>query len=241
MIRGRVACVLTLTLAVAGGCRRPSGGSDAPAAAPSAPSAPASSAPFEGVIRQGTVRGATPPILFPIPSGNAPPMPRGASSSEREGELVALFSGQLDKGALPVLATPNGEPYDISLRSHLLSPFRFDANVTVSSEVEGALPPPVVDRILAQSRGRLRACFRRGLMADPTTGGTLRLRIQIAPRGEVDSVTVLPARPGTAPTNALVTGCAVGAVRSLSFPEVDAGITAVTYVAVFKNRDAAAK
>ena len=239
MTRARVALVLALTLAVVGGCRRPSGASDAPAAAPSAPSA---SAPFEGVIHPGAGRGDTTAIPFPIPRGNAPPMPRGASSSEREGELVALFSGQLDKDALPVLATPDGDPYDVSLRSHLLSPFRFVANVTASAEVEGPLPSAVVERILAQSRGRLRACFHRGLMHDPTLGGTLRLRIQIAPRGEVDSVGVLPPRPeAPATVSALVTGCVVSALRGLTFPEVDAGVTAVTYVARFTSRDDAAK
>ncbi|MBL8612656.1 MAG: DUF2330 domain-containing protein [Myxococcales bacterium] len=45
-----------------------------------------------------------------------------------------------------------------------------------------------LDRVVASTRGRLRACYQSGLASDPSMSGSLELKVTVAPTGEVSSV-----------------------------------------------------
>jgi hypothetical protein len=62
-----------------------------------------------------------------------------------------------------------------------------DVRVGATSVVGATVPD--VDRVLAGMRPGFRACYNKGLAADPTMSGKLVLSIKVAANGDIDAVT----------------------------------------------------
>ncbi|HEY8074844.1 MAG TPA: AgmX/PglI C-terminal domain-containing protein [Labilithrix sp.] len=92
-------------------------------------------------------------------------------------------------------------------------------------QVNGRLPPEVVQRIVRQSFGRIRMCYQTGLRANPKLAGRVAVKFVIDREGNVSTV-----RDGgsTLPDQSVIT-CIVRAFGNLSFPQPEGGIVTVVY------------
>ncbi len=93
--------------------------------------------------------------------------------------------------------------------------------------VAGPLDKAAVQPIVAKAQPRLRACYQKGLTADPTLSGVVSFKLVIAANGDVQGVTT----SSTLPSEPLVT-CMKGAFTSLKFP-ADAGNATTTVTAPY--------
>jgi hypothetical protein len=91
-------------------------------------------------------------------------------------------------------------------------------------------------RVMASVRPRLRSCYRVGLNSDPSMSGSLKLKVAIAPSGEVSQVDVL-ANTGLSPS---VAACAQSVVRRASFSSPSAAASVVVPLAFVTQNDRAA-
>jgi hypothetical protein len=99
-------------------------------------------------------------------------------------------------------------------------------------QVSGRLPPEVVNRILRQNHGRLRACYEAGLRTNPTLQGRITTRFVIGRDGSVAAA----ANGGSDLPDAGVVMCSVRALYGLSFPQPEGGIVTVSYPVIFRPR-----
>lgn len=94
-----------------------------------------------------------------------------------------------------------------------------------NSEVSGALPPEVIQRVVRQSFGRFQACYETGLRSNPALQGRVTVKFVIAHDGSTKSanvaVTDLPDRT--------VATCVAREFSSLTFPPPDRGEVIVSY------------
>ena len=94
-----------------------------------------------------------------------------------------------------------------------------------STQVNGRLPPEVVQRIVRQNFGRFRACYENGLAKNPSLEGRVAIKFVIDSDGSVstshDGGSDLP--------DASVVSCVVRAMSTPSFPEPAGGIVTVSY------------
>jgi hypothetical protein len=95
--------------------------------------------------------------------------------------------------------------------------------------VSGRLPPEVIQRIVRNNFGRMRACYENGLRRDPNLAGRVSVRFVIGPDGSVTSAS----DGGSAIGDAAVVACTVRAFQSLSFPQPEGGIVTVVYPIIF--------
>lgn len=190
-----------------------------------------------GIVHGGRAFESAPLV---IPTGNAAPMPSGATDAEREKELVALLSGRVDPDALPVVATDRDASFDEGLRENLISPTRFHPEVRYGTiEVQGALPVDGAKRTIAQSRPRARACYELALRTKPELQGSVHVRAEVARSGEVTkaAITLAPTRPGLLVADEALNACITRIVRGLSFSDTDAGSSVVTYDIRFSSAE----
>ena len=96
-------------------------------------------------------------------------------------------------------------------------------------QVNGRLPPEVIQRIVRQNFGRFRLCYELGLRKNPALQGRVAAKFVIDRTGAVstsaDGGSDLPDRD--------VVACVVRAFSSLSFPQPEGGIVTVVYPIVF--------
>jgi len=96
-------------------------------------------------------------------------------------------------------------------------------------QVNGRLPPEVVQRIVRQNFGRFRLCYENGLRNNPNLQGRVAVKFVIGRSGEVttaqDGGSDLPDQG--------VVSCIVRGVGNLSFPQPEGGIVTVVYPIVF--------
>ena len=83
-----------------------------------------------------------------------------------------------------------------------------------ATSVSGRLPPEVIQRIVRQNFGRLRACYEAGLAKDPDLKGRVSVRFVIGKDGAVASV----ADAGSDLPAAGVKKCILSAFSRLAFP-----------------------
>lgn len=81
-------------------------------------------------------------------------------------------------------------------------------------EAQGSLTPEQVRRVVLAHTGALRACFERELQRDPKLHGSVKLKWEVRPEGNVSAASVASTTLG----NAAVEGCMVRQVRSWHFP-----------------------
>ncbi len=102
----------------------------------------------------------------------------------------------------------------------------FAANV----DVNGHLPPEVIQRIVRLSQGRYIACYQSGLRTNPALEGRVGIRFLISKSGEVSTAQ----DHGSDLPDQNVRACIVRAFQSLSFPNPEGGgSVSVTYPLVF--------
>jgi len=102
-----------------------------------------------------------------------------------------------------------------------------------ATQVNGRLPPEVIQRIVRQNFGRLRLCYENGLRTDPKLAGRVSVRFVIDRSGAVTSAQ----DGGSDLPNAGVVACVVRAFGNLSFPQPEGGIVTVVYPIVFNPGD----
>ena len=84
----------------------------------------------------------------------------------------------------------------------------------VGAEVNGRLPPEVIQRIVRQNYGRFRLCYENGLRNNPNLQGRVGVRFVIGRDGAVSNVS----NGGSDMPDAAVVQCVVRAYYGLSFP-----------------------
>lgn len=95
--------------------------------------------------------------------------------------------------------------------------------------VSGRLPPEVIQRIVRQNHGRFRACYEKGLSANPSLSGRVSVRFVIGRNGAVSNVS----NGGASIGSSEVASCVVQAFYGLSFPKPEGGIVTVSYPIAF--------
>jgi hypothetical protein len=98
-----------------------------------------------------------------------------------------------------------------------------------ATQVNGRLPPEVIQRIVRQQFGRFRLCYENGLRTDPKLTGRVAVKFVIDRSGSVTSAQ----DGGSDLPNAGVVSCVVRAFGNLSFPQPEGGIVTVVYPLVF--------
>lgn len=93
------------------------------------------------------------------------------------------------------------------------------------AEVSGRLPPDTIRRVVRQNHPRLRGCYERGLMTNPTLTGRVNVRFVIGSEGRVTHVT----EAGSDLPDAGVARCVARAFHDISFPKPEGGIVTVIY------------
>jgi tetratricopeptide (TPR) repeat protein len=96
-------------------------------------------------------------------------------------------------------------------------------------QVNGRLPPEVVQRIVRQNFGRFRMCYESGLRQNPNLAGRVGVRFIIGRDGSVAAA----GNGGSDLPDAGVIRCVTEAFQRLSFPQPEGGIVTVIYPIVF--------
>jgi hypothetical protein len=94
-----------------------------------------------------------------------------------------------------------------------------------ATQVNGRLPPEVIQRIVRQNFGRFSMCYQNGLRTNPTLAGRVAVRFIIDRTGAVSSVS----DGGSDLPDQGVVGCVVRGFSGLSFPQPEGGIVTVVY------------
>ena len=93
------------------------------------------------------------------------------------------------------------------------------------TQVNGRLPPEVVQRIVHANFGRFRACYEAGLRENPALSGRVVAKFMIGRGGEVTAAL----DGGSDLPNATVVQCVVRNFLNLSFPAPEGGTVSVVY------------
>ncbi len=98
-----------------------------------------------------------------------------------------------------------------------------------TTQVNGRLPPEVIQRIVRQNFGRFRLCYENGLRTNPNLTGRVAVKFVIDRSGAVstaqDGGSDIPDRN--------VVSCVVRGFQNLSFPQPEGGIVTVVYPIIF--------
>lgn len=94
-----------------------------------------------------------------------------------------------------------------------------------NTQVNGRLPPEVIQRVVRQNFGRFRMCYDAGLRTNPSLGGRVAVKFIIDRTGAVSTA----ADGGSDLADRNVVSCVVRAFNSLSFPQPEGGIVTVVY------------
>jgi len=102
-----------------------------------------------------------------------------------------------------------------------------------ATQVNGRLPPEVIQRIVRQNYGRFRLCYENGLRTNPNLQGRVAVRFVIGRDGAVSNVS----NGGSDLPDASVIQCVIRAYYGLSFPQPEGGIVTVVYPIMFSPGD----
>jgi hypothetical protein len=154
-----------------------------------------------------------PPL--PPPSAMTPPATharpdRPTSRADREVAALAILSG----------ATPPNGVLDAERERSPggLADLDRKGEVLIGELEPGAVPVADAARVSAGIRPRFRRCYASGLESEPTMEGTLRIKVEVTPTGEVSRATVT-ANKGL---SASVATCCAGVVKRATFTEPNA-------------------
>jgi hypothetical protein len=128
--------------------------------------------------------------------------------------------GKGDKGGIGNGHGPGGGGHQVKTPT-----MRPDPNV----QVNGHLPPEVIQRIVRQNAGRMKMCYETGLRTNPTLNGRVTTKFVI---GRDGSVSVAQDAGSDMPDQQVVS-CVVRSFQNLSFPQPEGGVATVVYPIVF--------
>jgi hypothetical protein len=95
--------------------------------------------------------------------------------------------------------------------------------------VNGRLPPEIIQRIVRQNFGRFRLCYENGLRTSPNLQGRVSVKFMIDRNGAV----AMTADGGSDIPDTTVTQCVVRGFANLSFPQPEGGNVTVVYPILF--------
>lgn len=101
------------------------------------------------------------------------------------------------------------------------------------TQVNGRLPPEVIQRIVRQNFGRFRLCYENGLRNNPTLSGRVSVKFVIDRSGAVSTAQ----DGGSELPDQGVISCVVRGFGNLSFPQPEGGIVTVVYPIIFNPGD----
>jgi hypothetical protein len=104
-----------------------------------------------------------------------------------------------------------------------------------TTSVAGRLPPEVIQRLVRQQLGRMKACYQAGLARNPNLHGRISVRFVIGQDGSVTSAS----NQGSDLPDGAVVACVVGTFTKMAFPQPEGGIVTVVYPLSFSPGDAA--
>jgi len=102
-----------------------------------------------------------------------------------------------------------------------------------ATEVNGRLPPEVIQRIVRQNFGRFRLCYENGLRNNPALAGRVSVKFVIDRSGSVST----SGDGGSDLADPGVVSCVVRGFGNLSFPQPEGGIVTVVYPILFSPGD----
>ncbi len=102
-----------------------------------------------------------------------------------------------------------------------------------ATQVNGRLPPEVIQRIVRQNFGRFRLCYEGGLRTNPNLQGRVAVKFVIDRSGSVATAS----DGGSELADKSVVQCVVRGFSNLSFPQPEGGIVTVTYPITFSPGD----
>jgi hypothetical protein len=101
------------------------------------------------------------------------------------------------------------------------------------TQVNGRLPPEVIQRIVRQNFGRFRLCYENGMRTNPNLQGRVAIKFVIDRSGAVSTAS----DGGSDLPDQGVVSCVVRAFGNLSFPQPEGGIVTVVYPIIFSPGD----
>jgi pSer/pThr/pTyr-binding forkhead associated (FHA) protein len=93
------------------------------------------------------------------------------------------------------------------------------------TRINGRLPPDTIRRVVRQNHTRLKLCYEKGLMTNPTLSGRVNVRFVIGGEGRVTHVT----EAGSDLPDSNVVRCVTRAFYDIGFPKPEGGIVTVVY------------
>jgi hypothetical protein len=101
------------------------------------------------------------------------------------------------------------------------------------TQVNGRLPPEVIQRIVRQNFGRFRLCYEKGLDKEPALEGRIATKFVIDKAGNVTTAS----DGGSDLPDASVVKCVTDGFAKLQFPQPESGIVTVIYPIIFTPGD----
>jgi hypothetical protein len=98
-----------------------------------------------------------------------------------------------------------------------------------ATQVNGRLPPEVIQRIVRQNFGRFRLCYENGLRNNPNLQGRVAVKFMIDRGGSV----AMTSDGGSDLPDTSVVQCVVRAFGNLSFPQPEGGVVTVVFPIMF--------
>ncbi|MEO8875698.1 MAG: AgmX/PglI C-terminal domain-containing protein, partial [Polyangiaceae bacterium] len=98
-----------------------------------------------------------------------------------------------------------------------------------TTQVNGRLPPEVIQRIVRQNFGRFRLCYENGMRQNPNLQGRVSVKFVIDRSGAVST----SQDGGSDLPDQSVVQCVVRGFQNLSFPQPEGGIVTVVYPIIF--------
>jgi hypothetical protein len=102
-----------------------------------------------------------------------------------------------------------------------------------ATQVNGRLPPEVIQRIVRQNFGRFRLCYENGMRSNPNLQGRVSVKFVIDRSGAVS----MTADGGSDLPDQSVVQCVVRGFGNLSFPQPEGGMVTVVYPIIFNPGD----
>jgi hypothetical protein len=102
-----------------------------------------------------------------------------------------------------------------------------------ATQVNGRLPPEVIQRIVRQNFGRFRLCYENGMRNNPNLQGRVSVKFVIDRSGAVS----MTADGGSDMPDQGVVQCVVRGFGNLSFPQPEGGMVTVVYPIMFNPGD----
>jgi hypothetical protein len=102
-----------------------------------------------------------------------------------------------------------------------------------ATQVNGRLPPEVIQRIVRQNFGRFRLCYENGMRSNPNLQGRVAVKFVIDRSGAVS----MTADGGSDLPDQSVVQCVVRGFGNLSFPQPEGGMVTVVYPIIFNPGD----